>query len=71
MRIIKHVVKAKKLFVFTNVSNFVLGTVGRQNFVFITFFTLQPLVNYKCENTASKVNTSNTCIFMRNMTTYV
>ena len=34
--------------------------IGRHTFIFIYFFTVQPLVNYKLKNTASKVNTSNT-----------
>ena len=34
-----------------------LGMVGRQIFFFVIFFfTKQPLVNYKWENTASEVN---------------
>jgi len=42
----------KMLFVSTNVSK----KIGFGKVV----FTVQPLANYKCENTASKVNTSNT-----------
>ena len=47
------------LFPLTSPKN--IGTVCRQNFLFsLTFFTVQPLVNNKCENTASTVNTSST-----------
>jgi len=52
------ILRQKKLFVSTNVSK--EKRYGRSAILFfITFFTVQPLVNYKCENTASKVNTSN------------
>ena len=43
----------KKVFVSSNISQYELGMVGQQNI--FSFFHVQPLVNYKCENTASKV----------------
>ena len=52
--------EAKKSCLYPQSSKKKIGMVGRQNFFSLTFITIQPLVNYNCENTASKINTSNT-----------